>query len=357
MTTIAKEFTNRPRVYITRQIPQEGLDLLLGRCNVSYWDSNEPAPRSELLFNVPGCSVLVCMPTDKIDRDVLIAAGPALKIVATMSEDTDHIETSECSRRNIRVLTLPKVEINFVAHMAFALLRFMTLNWMTSYMQNLNAVLESKDIVASTKKDQAYCLELSNRTVGIIGMESLGQSVAMILRDLGVTEIVYYDFEAVPRATDPDINAKFVGQNEILSRSDILFVCSQQDGEKDDLVFFNMDAFNKMKPSVLLIDVTKKFPGSFGDLYEALRSGKIAAAGLDVREYDDIPNRHPLDMLENCFYLPYRECYKWDGRKTCAQQLAGAILKTLQEIDFSQKKPMLRRCSKNELTQIPEVPI
>jgi phosphoglycerate dehydrogenase-like enzyme len=224
-------------------------------------------------------------------------------------------------------------------------------------MQNLNAVLESKDIVASTKKDQAYCLELSNRTVGIIGMESLGQSVAMILRDLGVTEIVYYDFEAVPRATDPDINAKFVGQNEILSRSDILFVCSQQDGEKDDLVFFNMDAFNKMKPSVLLIDVTKKFPGSFGDLYEALRSGKIAAAGLDVREYDDIPNRHPLDMLENCFYLPYRECYKWDGRKTCAQQLAGAILKTLQEIDFSQKKPMPRRCSKNELTQIPEVPI
>ena len=65
----------RARVYVTRQLPQKGLDLLLGRCNVSYWDSADPAPRTELLVNIPGIDVLVCMPTDKIDREILKAAG------------------------------------------------------------------------------------------------------------------------------------------------------------------------------------------------------------------------------------------------------------------------------------------
>lgn len=76
MTTIGSTTKAcRPKVYITRQIPQTGLDMLLGRCNVSFWDSPDPASKTELLVNVPGCSVLICMPTDKIDRDILNAAG------------------------------------------------------------------------------------------------------------------------------------------------------------------------------------------------------------------------------------------------------------------------------------------
>lgn len=73
--------TNRSRVYVTRQLPQKGLDLLLGRCNVSYWDSADPAPRTELLRNIPGIDVLVCMPTDKIDREILNAAGMSFSVV------------------------------------------------------------------------------------------------------------------------------------------------------------------------------------------------------------------------------------------------------------------------------------
>ena len=65
----------KPTVYITRQIPQKGLDLLLGQCNVSFWDSPDPAPRTELLMNVQGVEVLMCMPTDKIDLEILNAAG------------------------------------------------------------------------------------------------------------------------------------------------------------------------------------------------------------------------------------------------------------------------------------------
>ena len=65
----------RPKVYITRQIPQIGLESLLKRCNVSYWDSPDQAPRTEILYNVRGVDVLLCMPTDIIDEEVLDVAG------------------------------------------------------------------------------------------------------------------------------------------------------------------------------------------------------------------------------------------------------------------------------------------
>lgn len=65
----------RSRIYVTRQIPQGAFDVLLEDGNVSFWNSHEPVPRGELLNNIQGVDALLCMPTDKIDRDVLDRAG------------------------------------------------------------------------------------------------------------------------------------------------------------------------------------------------------------------------------------------------------------------------------------------
>lgn len=332
----------RPKVYITRQIPQTGLDMLLGRCNVSFWDGSEPVSKTELLVNVPGCSVLLCMPTDKIDRDVLNAAGPSLKIVATMSEDANHIDTSECSRRNIRLLTLPQVTIETLTQMVIAQLRIITNKWTSGSSSNLNLVIQSKDVIKTIKNDLEYCQELSNRTVGIVGMGSLGLYVAKTVRDLGVSSILYHDTEPVKNAED--ISATFVDREKLLTGSDIIFVCSNMDSTgKKPYCMFNKEAFQMMKSSAILIDATKRFFANFSDLYDALRVGEIGAVGLDVREYDDIPNRHPLDVLENCFFLPFRECYKWDGRRKCSEELAKSILTTLQEIEFAKKQNAVKK--------------
>ncbi|XP_060586587.1 glyoxylate reductase/hydroxypyruvate reductase-like [Ruditapes philippinarum] len=347
LSVISTTKSCRPKVYITRQIPQKGLDLLLGRCNVSYWDSHDPATKTELLVNIPGCDVLICMPTDKIDRDILNAAGPSLKIVATMSEDSDHIETSECSRRNIRVLTLPKITFDTVAQMAIALLRVITADWTSGSNSNLNLIIQSKDVIQNIKNDATYCLELSNRTVGIIGMGPLGLSVGKMLKSLGVSALIYNDIKSVAMATD--IDASFVEKDILLETSDIIFVCSNlglSSGKNGCL--FNKAAFHKMKSSAILIDVTKGLLANFTDMYNALRDGELEAVGLDVREYDVIPNRHPLASLENCYFLPFRECYKWDGRRKCSAELATSILSALQEIEISKKKQEPVICSPGE---------
>lgn len=317
----------RPKVYITRQIPQKGLERLLKKCNVSYWESPDPAPRTEILFNVRGVDVIFCMPTDNIDVEVLNTAGPSLKVVATFSEDTEHIDTDACRERNIQVIKLNQVPVQVVADLTVGLLILSTMQWLNGERCNINTILQQSNIM-SIKKIQSYCVEMSNRAVGILGMGPLGLSVAHMLKEIGVADILYHDTGPNPEA---DITqAQFVSLEELLKNSDVICMCSNDKKSSfDSARLFTADTFKKMKDSAILIDATKGPAIDYNDLYAALRSGQISGAGLDVREYDVIPNRHPLQSLENCHFLPFRECYKWDGRSTISDELAKSILNSV----------------------------
>lgn len=208
---------------------------------------------------------------------------------------------------------------------------------------NLNLIIQSKDVIQTIKNDPTYCLEVSNRLVGIIGMGPVGQSVGKTLKSIGVSALIYHDVQPVDTAKE--IGANFVEKDKLLETSDIIFVCSNLVSSGKNLFLFNTAAFHKMKSSAILIDVTKGLVANFTDLYNALRDGEIAAVGLDVREYDVIPNRHPLASLENCYFLPFRECYKWDGRRKCSAELATSILSTLQELESSKQMVEPAKCN------------
>lgn len=316
----------RPKVYITRQIPQKGLERLLKKCNVSYWDSPDPAPRTEILFNVRGVDVLVCMPTDNINEEVLDTAGPTLKVVATMSEDTEHIDTDACRDRNIRVIQLNQVPAQIVADLTIGLLILTTMQWLNGERCNINVILQQTNIM-SIKRIQSYCVEMSNRTLGILGMGPVGMKVANMLQEIGVADILYHD-----TGPNPEVDAeqaRFVSFEELINKSDIICMCSNDKKSSFSSRLFTADTFKKMKNSAILIDATKGPAIDYNDLYDALRSGEISGAGLDVREYDVIPNRHPLQGLENCHFLPFRECYKWDGRSKISDELAKSVLNSV----------------------------
>ena len=212
---------------------------------------------------------------------------------------------------------------------------------------NLNTILQSKDIIEAIKEDQNFCLELSNRTVGIVGLDSVGLSVGMTLKDLGMSSILYYDAE--PVSTETELAAEYTELNELLKRSDMICVCSNAFGSDSSKKVFNKAAFKAMKKSAILIDASKGKVVDFGDLYDALRNGEITAAGMDVREYAIIPNRHPLAGLDTCYFLPFRECYKWDGRKKYSAELVKSVLTTLQDIEFAKK--MSEKCSKPSMLE------
>lgn len=207
---------------------------------------------------------------------------------------------------------------------------------------NLNAILQSKEIIEAIKEDQNFCLELSNRTVGIVGLNAVGLAVGTALKDLGMSSILYNDVE--PVSEEEDLGAEFVDFSDLLKRSDMICVCSDPFKDECTKVLFDKAAFKQMKNDAIFIDASKGRVVDYSDLYEALRTGAITAAGMDVREYDVIPNRHPLAVLDNCFFLPFRECYKWDGRKKCSADLVKSVLSGLQELEFAKKRS--EKCSK-----------
>src|SRR5690606_360148 len=113
---------SRPRTLVTRRIPQAGLELVQKETEVRQWDSDEPIPRETLLEWVKGVDGLYCLLTERIDEELLDAAGPSLKVVSTLSVGYDHIDVKACRRRNIAVGNTPGVLTETSADLAVALL-------------------------------------------------------------------------------------------------------------------------------------------------------------------------------------------------------------------------------------------
>ncbi|KAK3593252.1 hypothetical protein CHS0354_012340 [Potamilus streckersoni] len=306
----------KPKVYITRRIPKPGIDILKDHCNLSFWDSDEAIPKEDLLKHVAGIDALLCMLTDPIDKEVLDAAGANLKVVSTMSVGYEHINIEECKKRNIFVCNTPNVSTDSVAELTVALL----LLTCRRLLEGVNAV---KNGEWGKWKPMWLCgTELSQRTLGILGLGRIGYGVARRLKPFGIKRLIYNDVCSVGYADD--IDAKFVDFDTLLSESDIICICCNLTPQTKHI--FNKNAFKKMKNSAILINTGRGGVIQHDDLYEALTSDQITAAGLDVTEPEPLPMDHPLVGLHNCVILPHMGSNTWDSRNKMAETAAGNIL-------------------------------
>lgn len=95
--------------------------LLFSRCDVKRWPEASPVPRADFLKSVAGVSGIYCSLTDKIDKELLDAAGPGLKVVATISVGFDHIDVAECKKRGIRIGYTPDVLTDATAELTVSM--------------------------------------------------------------------------------------------------------------------------------------------------------------------------------------------------------------------------------------------
>lgn len=305
------------KVYITRRVPQPGLDILKNAgCEISIWDSDEAIPREELLKNVPGIDGLFCMLTDPIDAEVLNAAGPNLMVVATMSVGFEHIEVAECRKRGIKVCNTPNVSTDSVAELTVALLL------LTS-----RRLIEGVEAVEKGQwglwKPMWLCgIEMSQRTLGILGFGRIGYGVARRLKPFGIKRIIYNDVCKVAYADD--IGAEFVDFDTMCKEADVICICCNLTPQTRHK--FNKTTFEKMKKSAIIINTGRGGVINHDDLYEALKSGQIFAAGLDVTEPEPLPADHPLISLHNCIVLPHMGSNTWDSRNSMSETTGKNIL-------------------------------
>uniref|UniRef100_UPI0037E8DD1F glyoxylate reductase/hydroxypyruvate reductase n=1 Tax=Semicossyphus pulcher TaxID=241346 RepID=UPI0037E8DD1F len=285
------------KVFVTRRIPPEGMKILstAGACELSLWDSDEPLPRAELLKGVQGAHGLLCMLSDKVDAEVLDAAGPNLKVISTLSVGFDHLALDEIKKRGIRVGYTPDVLTDATAELTVALL-------LATARRLPEAVEEVKNGGWTSWKPLMMCgYGLSGSTVGVIGLGRIGMAIARRLMPFGVKRLLYSGRSA--KADAAEVNGEFVPLDTLVSESDFIVVSCSLTPETQGLC--DKAFFSKMKNTAVFVNSSRGAVVNQEDLYEALNSGQIAAAGLDVTTPEPLPTNNPLLTLKNCVVLPH----------------------------------------------------
>ena len=288
--------TGRPRVLVTRLIPDEGLDPVRAACEVDLWEDELPPPRDELLRRVAGVDGILSLLTDRIDDELLDAAGPQLKVVSNFAVGFDNIDVPALTRRRIPAGNTPGVLTETTADLAFALL-----------MAAARRIPESVDYVRDGRwKTWGPMLlmgvDVHGGTLGIIGFGRIGREMARRGRGFGM-RILYHDVHPATPEDEAELGATRVEMDELLAASDFITLHVNLTDETHHLI--DAGALAAMKPTAVLVNTSRGPVVDPAALETALREGEIFAAGLDVTEPEPLPADHPLVALPNCVVVPH----------------------------------------------------
>ncbi len=311
--------TNSKSVYLTRVIPAPALEYLQGRCRCRFWEEEEvPVPREVLLREVEDVQGLYCMLSDRIDREVIDCA-PGLKVISTMAVGYDNIDVQYARQKGITVTHTPGVLTDATADLAFALL-----------LAAARRLVEANRIVhAGGWKTWAPLFmagrEIYGAALGIVGFGRIGQ--AMARRARGFDMEVYYYSRSRKKEAEEETGAVYLPLEELLQRCDFVSLHVPATPETEKMI--GAPELDMMKESAVLVNTARGTVVDEEALYNALRAGKIWAAGLDVFAVEPVDPQHPLLGLSNVVALPHIGSAGVDTRYKMARMAAEDLVRVL----------------------------
>lgn len=285
----------KPRIYITRKIPAELVEPYANQFDFRMWEkTDEPVPRDILLQESKQADGLLCMLSEKIDKDFLME-NSHLKIVANMAVGYDNIDVDEAEQHGITITNTPDVLTETTADLTFALL-----------MATARRIVEASNYIEKDlwRNWAPYLFagsDIHHKTIGIVGMGRIGEAVARRAKGFGMS--IMYHNRSRKYEVEKTLQATYMDFNELLAKSD--YIVSLVPSTKETNELFNHDAFQKMKSTSIFINVSRGAVVDEDALYEALQTKQIKAAGLDVFKEEPIRANHPLVELENVVSLPH----------------------------------------------------
>jgi len=285
----------KPNVYVTRAIPQAGLDEVDAFCRMEVWQGETPPPRDILLEKAAGKDGLLSLLTDLIDADLMDAAGPQLTVVSNYAVGFDNIDVDAATERGILVTNTPGILTDTTADFAFSLL-----------MGAARRVVEGVDYVRAGRWQTwgprlLVGQDVHGATLGVVGMGRIGTAVCRRARGFDM-KVLYVD-PACGLEEGAEQGAVCVDMDTLLWESDFVTLHVPLTDETHHLI--GAEAFRKMKPSAVLINTAR---GPIVDpeaLYHALKNGDIAAAALDVTDPEPLPAGNRLLSLSNLIVCPH----------------------------------------------------
>jgi len=311
----------KPRVFVTRVTAQEALDKIAQATEMEVWPEELPPPYEVLLEKARDAEGLVTMVNDKVDINLMDAA-PKLKVVSNMAVGYDNISIAEATKRHIVVGYTPGVLTGTTADLAFALL-----------MAAARRVVEADN---HTRKGQwktwgpkiLLGQDIYNATLGIIGLGRIGTEVAKRAKGFNM-KVLYHNTRRQSEEDERQLGVEYVSKlTELLSVADFISVHVPLVPQTRHLI--GAAEFAMMKPTAIFINTSR---GSIVDqraLYEALKSGQIFAAAIDVTETEPISPDDPLLTLDNVIIAPHIGSASFATRTNMALMTAENLLAGLR---------------------------
>ncbi len=270
---------SKPKLFSTHVLFEEPRRKLAEHFEVDFWTEADRPPREELLKRVSGKDALICLLTEKIDRELLDAAGPNLRIVANVAVGFDNIDVPACTERNVAVTNTPGVLDETTADFAWTLL-----------MAIARRLIEGDRMARSgawTKwnLDQLCGTDVWGKTLGIIGLGRIGRAVAR--RATGFRMRILYNSTArAPAEVEKELNAEYVSRDAVFEQADFVSLHVPLNAKTRGLI--GPAELAKMKRTAFLINTTRGPVVQETALIDALERGVIAGAALDVFEREPL---------------------------------------------------------------------
>ncbi|MEX5261282.1 2-hydroxyacid dehydrogenase [Kocuria sp. CPCC 205263] len=307
------------RVLVTGRVPDAAIEKLRAEHDVDAWPDPEPIGREELLRRVTGADAVVSLLTERIDAELLDAAGPQLKVVANVAVGYDNIDVPACTERGVVATNTPGVLTDATADIAFGLILMAT-----------RRLGEGERLIRSGqawKWGMFFLLGsgLQGRTLGVVGMGGIGQATARRAKAFGM-EVVYQSRSECDPGIAAELGARRVDLDELLAVSDVVSLHCPYGPATHHLI--GAEQLTAMKDSAYLVNTARGPIVDEAALAAALREGRIAGAGLDVYEHE--PRVHPeLLELDNVVLVPHLGSATVETRTAMAVLAADNVLAVL----------------------------
>ena len=284
-----------PRVFVTRRIPEAGLALLQGKCEVDLWPEPLPPPYEILTKRSSECEGVLSLLTDKIDSTFL-ASCPRLKVVSNFAVGYNNVDVAAATAKGVKIGNTPGVLTDATADIAFCLLIGAARRLVEGHLYSQSGDWKTWEPLGHIG------LDLVGKTIGIVGMGRIGLAMARRCHGGWGMKVLYADVNQNADA-EKQLGAQRVELDYLLAQSDFISVHVDLNASTKHL--FNAARFKQMKRTAVFINTARGTIHDEPALYDALKNGTLFAAGLDVTDPEPPDPKNPLLRLPNVIVAPH----------------------------------------------------
>jgi glyoxylate reductase len=307
------------KVLVTRRIPDSGLKTLTETCDLDIFEGEAPISRDVLLKRIKGKDGLLCLLSDKIDKEIVAAGGRSLKVISNYAVGYNNIDVEEATKSGVLVTNTPGVLTDATADLTWALL-----------LACARRIPKSDSLVRDGRfvgwsPTLLLGREVYGKTLGIIGMGEIGAAVARRAKGFGM-KTIYHNRKRDPEA-EKELGAMYVSVDDLLKNSDYVSLHVSLTPETRHLI--GEKELAMMKPTAILLNASRGEVIDEKALIKALKEGRIDSAGLDV--YEKEPRLSPgLAELDNVVLTPHTGSATYESRDRMAVMAAENLVAGLR---------------------------